>query len=42
LSVLAALEADSTRWKGSGDLLITIMLFARLPLAAAVAGVGIR
>jgi hypothetical protein len=28
--------------KGSGDLLITIVLFAMVPLAAAVAGVGIR
>jgi hypothetical protein len=30
------------RLKGSGDRLITIVLFARLPLAAAVAVVGIR
>jgi hypothetical protein len=29
-------------WKGSGDRLITIVLFARLPLAAAVADEGIR
>jgi hypothetical protein len=30
------------RLKGSGDRLITIVLFARLPPAAAVAGEGIR